>query len=393
MEATRRRTWAACACALGLSGCALFGPAQNPGARDPDPEPVEPPQVVTNDGTTTDDNSELLSPVERYVNRIEKAVASRPPLRAEASSVHAVDLAPPAESPEVGPPGVEAESVSPMALEPAEQVPPPPTKPLEPPTLMNAQVRASGQTDAAAPTDVPPTPNRSSTARPPTLREFLERRGNEGVASFADQLDDRVLWVVAGDYARAREPLNLVTAEQQAIASRFVEAQIVLRDAHAGDLGTAATAAMHELTGLQSALRELSDLSIPQVRVCSAVRGYGQYDAIDPPRFPAGSANEFVLYCEVRDFVSEKRSDGLFYTIFNLRTAIINRAGETVLSLKDDAIADRCRNERQDCFIPRLVRLPASLAPGSYVAKVTVEDTLGRKVAEARTTFELVARP
>jgi len=43
--------------------------------------------------------------------------------------------------------------------------------------------------------------------------------------------------------------------------------------------------------------------------------------------------------------------------------------------------------------IPRLVRLPASLSPGQYVAKVTVVDKLGQKVAENRATFKLVARP
>ena len=158
-----------------------------------------------------------------------------------------------------------------------------------------------------------------------------------------------------------------------------------------GDLAGAAKAAAAQLTELQESLRRLSDLNMPVLTICSAVRGYGQYEVVEPARFLAGGA-EFVLYCEVRDFTSELR-DNYYYTTFDMTTAILNRTGDTVFEIKDPDITDRCRNRRQDCFIPRLIRLPASLSPGQYVAKVTVVDKLGQKVAENRATFQLVARP
>jgi hypothetical protein len=114
---------------------------------------------------------------------------------------------------------------------------------------------------------------------------------------------------------------------------------------------------------------------------------------IEPARFFSGDAAEFVLYCEVADFVSEHRADGDYYTVFDMTSAVLNRAGDVVLELKDADIVDRCRNRRADCFIPRLVRLPATLSPGRYVAKVTIVDKLGEKVAENSAAFELVARP
>ena len=76
-----------------------------------------------------------------------------------------------------------------------------------------------------------------------------------------------------------------------------------------------------------------------------------------------------------------------------MTTTILNRTGDAVLEIKDPEIVDRCRNRRHDCFIPRLVRLPATLPPGQYVAKVTVVDKLGQKLAENRATFHLAARP
>ena len=42
------------------------------------------------------------------------------------------------------------------------------------------------------------------------------------------------------------------------------------------------------------------------------------------------------------------------------------------------------------CPTYALVRLPATLAPGDYVAKVTLVDKLGGKVAENRATFRIV---
>ncbi len=160
-----------------------------------------------------------------------------------------------------------------------------------------------------------------------------------------------------------------------------------------GDLSRAAGVAVEGLAQLQAALERLGDLEVPVVEICSAVRGYGQYDVLKPASFLTGQPAEFVLYCEVRDFLSEKRDDGYFHTMFDLTTAILNRSGEVVMELRDTDIADRCRTRRHDCFIPRLVRLPATLSPGQYVAKITVVDKLAQKVAESRASFEVVARP
>src|SRR5262249_27900097 len=141
----------------------------------------------------------------------------------------------------------------------------------------------------------------------------------------------------------------------------------------------------------RDALRKLGDLGLSNPVICRAVRGFGQYDPIEPARFPAGVPTEFVLYTEVRDFASQKLEDGAYETRFELTTLILTRSGDTVLDLKDANIVDHARNRRHDCFIPRLVRLPATLSPGNYVAKISLTDKLGKKVAEARTPFQVVA--
>jgi len=234
------------------------------------------------------------------------------------------------------------------------------------------------------------TPTAASGA-PPALREMLARLPPPTPGSFREQLDRRVLAVIAGDYGAARQPLELVTAQQQELATRFVEALIVLREFHAGDEASAATAAADVLRELLAALQTVSDLSMPALKICRAVRGFGQYDPIEPPRFRAGQQNEFVLYCELRDFTSQRQDDGQFLTRFDLTTTIMDSGGGTVLEICDRELSDLCANRRHDCFIPRLVRLPPTMAPGRYVAKVTAVDKLGQKVAENRASFEIAA--
>ena len=277
---------------------------------------------------------------------------------------------------------------------PSDPAPAIPAQPgtIDPPELGNVAVRPATEVRPITMTTLLGpginAPTRARTA-PTSLSQFLAQLPAADDSSFREQLDMRVLWVIAGDYERARHQLEMVTAEQQELATRFVEAWIVIREWHMGDQAGAASAAVRELEELQRSLFRLSDLSIPVLEICSEVRGYGQYDTIEPPQLLAGLSTEFVLYCEVSDFVSEQR-DGDYNTTFDITTTILNRAGDVVLEIKDADIVDRCRNHRHDCFIPRLVCLPATLSPGRYVAKVTVVDKLGKKVAENRAPFQVV---
>lgn len=418
---TRRLLLALVIASVALAaGCAVFQPATPASPREvAEPAPAEspePPQIVaapeSASPATPGPQTTAVDPhVGEFLERMERAQAARtqrppsrdrPPLRYSEDEIEEIGPIVRADTP-APPSSTAANTEAPTnGSEPpdrvelaAAQAELPPAEP-QPPKLTGAVVRAdTGPTPRAADSLPPPRVNTPVAAAASTadLRDYLERSTLPEDAAFSAQLDRRMLFVIAGEYDRAREPLQLVTAEQQELATRFIEAQIAIREGHAGDPAQAAAAAASELAALQQALRKLSDLSVPVARICSAVRGFGQYDPIEPARFSAGGSAEFVLYCEVKDFATERREDGFYHTTFDLRTTIVDRAGNVVLDLKDPDITDRSRNRRQDCFLPRLVRLPPTLAPGSYVAKVSVTDKLGQRVAENRATFELVAKP
>ncbi|MGE0479340.1 MAG: hypothetical protein AB7Q17_02590 [Phycisphaerae bacterium] len=243
--------------------------------------------------------------------------------------------------------------------------------------------------EAAAPAGV----NTPVAARgvPASLQEFVGQwLATSDDGSFRHQLDARVMQVLAGEYERAREPLNLVTKEQQETASRFIDALVAIREGNLGDPSGAARSVLRELDALATTLRQVSELSVSTPVFCREVRGFGQYTPIEPAQFRGGA--EFVIYVELRDFASTREPDGVFVSRFDLRTTVLSQNGESVLELRDDAIVDRCRNQRKDCFLPKLVRLPATLAPGEYVARVSVLDKVGEKAAEQQAAFRVLAR-
>lgn len=227
---------------------------------------------------------------------------------------------------------------------------------------------------------------------PSSLKGFLDQytRESGGNGSYRQQLDERILRVLVGDFDAARAPLNLVTREQQRAASGMIESLISVREAHPADPSRFAESAVQALQQLQSTLRDLSELRIPTLALCWKVEGYGRYEEFNPPQFVAGKESEVIVYAEVAGFASEQRSDQWYYGKFEMASQLIDRSGNIVSRFREPEIVDRCRNRRTDCFIPQLIRLPANLAPGEYVLKVTLTDQIAGKVAENRTTLRVV---
>ncbi|MBL8878649.1 MAG: hypothetical protein JNG88_05965 [Phycisphaerales bacterium] len=418
---------------------------QNPGAapdsrRDPPASSSEPAMIVKDTERSKDGSNHPAEPdsfgnvVLEYIKRIDQAEAQKkaPTANAAAKPVGEKSqmifdpAAQPDAATEVSPPrdaktvlddspsqqpkaatssaNAEAAAVLPPAVEPHPA--PQPSRSADAP----AQAPAAGaarpaaiirpaprvQSVADAPENDKASINGSVTARnaPHSLREYVAQLTASPAddAPFSEQLDFRILMALAGEVERAREPLPMASREQAEISARYIESLIAIREGHLGDPTAAATAALREIDRLADALRQSSNPSVPVLEICREVRAFGQYSPIVPREFRTGSPAEFVLYCEVRDFMTRKIDDGQLEARFELTTTIFDNSGGEVLRFEDRDLIDRCRTRRRDCFIPRLIRLPATLAPGPYVAKITLVDKLGDKVVEAKTDFRITAR-
>jgi len=396
---------------LAIIGC--VPPATQPTPRPPEQDttsPPEPQQVVAAPPAEIEPAADAgpdLAEVERWIERVRTRDDIRSRIAAEwpaapaapdpsLSPDHAAD--PPASdaAPSPAPPDTPAAAAV-DTTRPAEAPAPQsaPAAPPQPPVLGELRVYADRTAPAPARTgsssfalNAPP----EVAERPIALADLAERWLAEPAdTSFRSQLDQRLLLVLAGRYDEARRPLEMVSAQQQLIAARFVESLIAIRDAHGGDPVDDADRVLAEIQELEQSLIPVSDLRISRLLLTRAVRDFGQYEPFAPAHFPTGRENEFVVYCEIANFVSRLRDDGRYESLFAERTAILTSAGDTVLELSNDHIVDECHARRRDCFIARLVRLPATLSPGEYVVKVTIVDKIGQKVAEQRTTFRILA--
>ncbi|MFQ5805090.1 MAG: hypothetical protein ACE5I3_01430 [Phycisphaerae bacterium] len=386
-------------CLLAIAGCPMQNgkPAARP--KETDNRPREEHSEVVKAGLIDDvqpaaDVEANMEEVRQWIERIQRRDDVRSRLGPPPSSGTLTPESEDSYQPKTG--ESEAPPESPQALERPDPQQGELSIP-EPPVLGSISVRAArSPTPATTPRrETAPSVNAPAEAadQPLTLAEFLERwtvPAND--PSFRNQLDQRLLQTLAGNYEDARQPLELVSNAQRLMATQFIEALIAIREGHGGEPRAEANRVLAQLEHLQESLLPMSDLHIPRLALTRAVRGYGRYEAFDPPHFPTGRENEFVVYCEVENFLSRLRDDGEFESQFSMRTAVLNRAGDVVLEINDEHIADECRTRRHDCFIPRLVRLPATLSPGEYVVKVTIIDKIGQKVAERRTTFRILAR-
>lgn len=422
-----------------LSGCAeLMRPAAKNETAKPS-EPKDPPLIVKKqEPPPSPADAALGNRLQQYISQMESAPRHKGTAESKlaADETHVVDAgARPFSStqsksgvsrgelvtPVVDNRGVESElplrsasvggsekvRLTPSAVPAAGTVSPGPPAPLalpaepppQPPKLLGATARAAtpsispvGVTSANATPNMNGAVSATPSATPASLIELAARWQADGdESSFGRQLDARVMYVVAGDYEKARAPLTLVSDQQRELALRYIESLIAIRDGRSAN-ETAATTALTEIERLADTLRDSGELSIPVLAICREVRGFGQYTPISPAEFPSGEPIEFVSYLEIREYRSEKQADGAYLTQFEMRTKVLNRSGDTVVDLHDPVIEDRCKNKRRDCFVPRLVSLPASLSPGEYVLKTTVVDKLGAKVAETSTPFRILPK-
>jgi len=150
------------------------------------------------------------------------------------------------------------------------------------------------------------------------------------------------------------------------------------------DDALAASAAMHH------AVSAAADLRIPTLLLCREVRSFGNYEAMPADRFLAGQSNRTIVYCEVENFVSRLNDNGLYETTLATRVELFDAvSGASVWSQEQPAIVDACRRRRTDFFVAQRAVLPATLAEGRYVLKMTVEDTLAGRVSEQTLDLEI----
>ncbi len=319
------------------------------------------------------------------------------------------------------------ETAAPDKTDPPRRTQPQP--PTQPPIQMTANAPANvadlptqddgqpAETDTAPPvnpvieslvirggcSDTPPEPNDQPTSAansplstdPPERALTLEQRLEaltERVATAPDDLaaqwEMRLLQLVAGDQEAARGVSEETTDEYAILLRQLVDVIIATRDVLENPVTTADTA-LAAADALHTSLAEQADLQIPTVALCTRVQTFGVYNEMPPAALIPGRANRTIVYIEIANFFSEKTSTGQYRTALTGELEVLTAGGNPVWRHEEPNIVDLSRQRRHDFFLAQLVTLPATLGPGEYVLKVSIQDELSGKSNQAICPFSM----
>jgi hypothetical protein len=309
--------------------------------------------------------------------------------------------------------------LSPIAPAPAPAETPPATKPApasevvaspKPPAVhaaLSTQPHAGPNVELV---DVRPVVNAAvnPTTQPSSANQAVQGKGGStadlnallqqleaAVVANPQQLDDqfrlRLMYALTGQDDKSVGPIvgadpiqaDLVTAVFKALSA----ARRSLREPAAG--GSAALVAVDELRRL---VAQQSPVIIPKVVLVTRVNSFGDYDAVQPPRFTAGQPIHVFIYAEVANFRSEPTPDSRLHTLLAERVEIFDGTGKVIWQRAESNIEDRVLTPRHDFFTTLDLQLPADLPAGDYVLKVTVEDKLGATTDQQRLTFTIAPK-
>ena len=119
-----------------------------------------------------------------------------------------------------------------------------------------------------------------------------------------------------------------------------------------------------------------SPFRITRMKLCSAVRDYGDIDVFDPPMFSPLERSKFIWYVEL-DGVEPRfeEASGNYAHDFTVRTEMLSReTGVPVVPPVESTVRHGASTRIRDLFLRNVFEVPESLQYGWYTIKVTVSE-------------------
>lgn len=205
------------------------------------------------------------------------------------------------------------------------------------------------------------------------------------------QIELRMLYLAAGQDAKAAEPIEGVSKEMSDMVAGLMGVLRKSRDA-AGDPDAHADELLDSITKYRNQIAEYADLRVPVVALCTEAMSYGAYKAYPPSQLVAkGQPTSVIVYCEVENFSSHQSADGIFHTRLSWQVLVLNEDGDTVATLSQKDFEDVSRNRRRDFFLADVVQLPANLSAGDYVLRVMIDDRGSGRFSTGQTRFTMLS--
>ena len=114
------------------------------------------------------------------------------------------------------------------------------------------------------------------------------------------------------------------------------------------------------------------EFRISDLRVCRRVLGFGRTEALATETVLAGQT--VLLYCELEGVRDEDVADGVRSRLASSVAILPSIEGEALWSFELGTAEDHCRRRRRDFFVNYRVKIPESLAPGTYRVRLMQSD-------------------
>lgn len=144
-------------------------------------------------------------------------------------------------------------------------------------------------------------------------------------------------------------------------------------------------------------------LHLPRVALCTKVLGFGRFETFASDTFYAGKPIRAIVYAEVDGFayrparagdpvqrnvpLAEQQSVDLTQRL----SLFHDQSGLLAWHVPAQRVVETSRNQRRDFFLIHQVELPRNLTVGTYVLKITIEDSTSGATTEASLPIKIVA--
>lgn len=294
------------------------------------------------------------------------------------------------------------------AVQPLTPVQPAPgqTNPIAPPVAQppaTPRVELSDVRPAAnAPTAAPPTeplaaPNQPIAARSDRpadslagLIQQLEQQVSANPRQLDDQLRLRLLYMATGAEEKAAGAIQGVDPVQSDMLAAVFRVLAGVRKAISNPIegGPPAVAALDELRRI---VGQQTPVMVTRMALVTRVNSFGDYEAVQPPKFRTGQPVHVFLYTEIANFRSEPTPENRLRTLLSEKVEIFDASGKIIWQRAEPQIEDRALSPRRDFFMTMEIQLPETTPAGEYILKVTVEDKLASTTDQQRLTFSIAA--
>lgn len=233
-----------------------------------------------------------------------------------------------------------------------------------------------------------PPANPPVAAGPDELAKRLQQRLAADPRDLGVHLDLQLLQFIQEKPVPQLETLTALAPEDRELLSALLDSLVNLRTALRTP-DTLTSRKVRPLLELADRLRGGADLRVSKIVLCSRVETFGRYEALSSMKFAAGRATEVIVYCDVENFQTRANERGMWESSLTQEMTLMTESGKPVQQDARSAVTDLSHNRRRDFYIARKMLLPATLAPGSYVLKVTVTDQLAQRGAQATLPIQI----